>query len=43
MNWLHCEAISSASLLLVRVEGDTRRELRDTSGTIEPFPNAFAE
>jgi hypothetical protein len=29
--------------LLVRVAGDVRRELDDTSGTIEPFPNAIAE
>ncbi|WP_321801802.1 hypothetical protein [Caballeronia sp. J97] len=43
MNWQHCEAISGASLRLVRVEGDMRRERFDTSGTIEPFPNAFAE
>jgi hypothetical protein len=43
MDWLHCEANWSASPQLVHVGSNLRRELCDTSGTIEPFPHAIAE
>ncbi|MDR5821188.1 hypothetical protein [Caballeronia sp. LZ043] len=43
MNWLHCEAKPDVPFPQAKVSHESRRGGSGASGTIDPFPHAFAE